>query len=651
MSTIDKLVALATSDNIANDLDEEKLNEIADKVKKEADIDRDSMAEWMERNQLAMRIALQLKEEKTFPWRKAADVMYPLITNGGITFAAREYPQIVRGQTVVDAAVFGKDIDNSRLKKARRLSKHMSWQLLVDSDSWEADTDSLLSMLAIVGTVFRKGYFHVPMNKPIFSVCRPDHVYINNNVKSLESARRITHVVYSYLNDIVENMNSGLYKSYDIEELVSAQNQYSDDIKEQNDADAPHELLEQHRFLDLDGDGYQEPYIVTYHVASGKILRIVARYSLEKYCLTMTDDGEKVRCIVPEVYFTDYHFLPSPDGKFLSLGLGSLLYPINETINTVFNQLIDSGTLANAQPILMSGMARIGAPNIELSPGKINIIESIGSQSIQDSIMHLPLMPPSPVLMQLLQLLLDAGKEIAGVTEILTGQQPTQNSPATSVMALIKQGLVQYNAIHKRVLRSFKKEFLLLYKLNSKHLDIDKYLTMMNDPEASAEDYKSLDVDIRPVSDPNMASDTQRLAQAQAIYQMPEVDRRAATLFMLDAMDIEESEQVKLVPPIDPENPPPLPPQAQKDLAQAEFFHAQAAQIGIVVKGDAAKMEIDMQKSMQDFQLKQASTLKDLEVKDSQIKVNHGQAVKNLADAEKAKKEADYVGKDKPVSE
>jgi len=639
---IDKLLKLSSSLNIAEDLDEEELCKIADKVKTETDIDRESMNEWMDRNDEALKIALQVKEEKTFPWVGASDVKFPLITNGALTFAAREYPQIVRGQTVVDAALFGRDQDGTKCRKAKRLSKHMSWQLLVDSDGWEADTDKLLSMIAVVGTVFRKGYFDVAGNKPVFETCRPDRVYINNNVKTLESARRITHVTYSYMNEIIENMNQGLYCTYDPKELADGMDSYNTEMKQLQDSDTAHELLEQHRYLDLDGDGYNEPYIVTYHTASHKILRIVSRYSAES--IKLTEDGKKVRTITPDNYFTDYHFLPSPDGKFLSFGLGTLLYPLNQSINTTINQMIDAGSLLNAQPIIMSAMARVGSPEIKLAPGTINRIEGLGSQSLKDSIMNLPLLPPSPVLFSLLQLLLDAGKEIAGITEILTGQQPSQNSPATTVLALIKQGLVQYNAIHKRVLRSFKKEFLLLYKLNSQYLDIEKYLNMMDDPEASIDDYKVLDIDIRPVSDPNMASETQRLTKAQAIYQLPEVDRRAAAANMLQAMDVEDYLIEGLMPPVDPNAPPP--PEVQKILAETKKINTEAE--GLVVAHQSAVNDLEFKKG--ETTLKMADAEIKSNVGDSQIRLNNALAVKALADANKAEQESKHVG-DKPIKQ
>ncbi len=304
MTQASKLVEFATSNNIAELLSDEQLDAIAEKVKQEADIDKMSMSEWMDRNNKAMEIAMQIQKAKTFPWPGASNVMYPLITNGAITFAAREYPQIVRGQVVVEAAVFGKDPDGTKVGKGRRLSKHMSWQLLVESDTWEADTDKMLATLAVIGTVFRKGYYDTTSGKPCFENCRPDHIYINNNVQSLETARRITHVCYLYLNDITERARQGLYCDYDADMLT---NMSESPEVDSNDSDKPHEIFEQHRFLDLDEDGYQEPYIVTYHVGSGKILRICARYGVED--IMYTADNKKIKCIKPTQYFIDYHFL------------------------------------------------------------------------------------------------------------------------------------------------------------------------------------------------------------------------------------------------------------------------------------------------------------------------------------------------------
>jgi chaperonin GroES len=628
--TADKIIKLASSINIADDLSESELKEIGEKVIKEAELDKQSMEPWLDRIKNAMDIAMQIVEKKNFPWEGAANVKFPLITNGAITFASREYPQIVRGNQVVGAAIFGKDTDGSKKRRAERISNFMSWQLLVDSDDWEADTDKLLVMLAVIGTVFRKSYHNPILSKPITEVCRPDQIIINNNVKSLETARRISHRIFFYINDIVEMMRLGYFTEHDIKCFDEINGLDNSEIQI-NDPDRPHELIEQHRYLDLDGDGYQEPYIVTVHAASKKVLRIVARFDLQGVEYT---NENKIKFIRPIHYFTDFHFLPSPDGKFLSLGLGTLLDPLNRSINSLINQLLNSGTLLNAQPVIIGSGARIKASEFTLAPGTMNKVEGMGGK-LTDNIMPLPLTPPSPVLFQLLGLMIDVGKELASITDILQGKQPTQNSPATTVLSLIKQGLVQYNAIHKRVLRSFKKEFQKLYRLNHDYLDINKYLAMIDDPEASEKDFDLEDLDIRTVSDPNMASDVQRLAKAQSVYQMPEVDRRAAAEYLLDSLDVEDYEMEMLLPPIDPQAPPP--PEVQKILAEAEFKKAETQSVMLDHRAKAADLELSQKKleiSMQDLRRKYEETLATNEML-------RAQATKMLADAYKAKKDAD----------
>lgn len=623
-SVLKKITEYSLSKNIADDMEDDELQEIATKVKTEADLDKDSMSDWMDRNQKALTLAMQVVEHKTFPWENASNVILPLITDGAYTFVSREYPQIIRGQDVVEAVVFGKDADSSKYKKSRRISRYMSWQLLVESEEWESETDKLLLMCSVIGTVFRKGYYDPSTDMCRFELCNPENIYINNSVKSLEAARRVTHRVFMHMNTIVENMRNGIFKEYTENELSQS---VEDEAGNLTDPDRLHEILEQHRFLDLDNDGYQEPYIVTYHVGSKKILRISARYSPED--IKLTSDQKRIQYIKPKQYFIDYHFLPSPDGGFFSFGLGTILLPINETINTIINQLIDSGTLLNAQPLFIAGTARVDSKTLELAPGRINRIDSLGSALLKDSIMPLPLLPPSNVSMQLLELLIGVAKEIAGITEILTGQEPTQNSPATTVLALIKQGLVKYNAIHKRILRGFKKEFTLLFRLNHDYLNVEKYLNMVNDSEASADDFKILDLDVRPISDPNMSSETMRIGQAQAVYSLQEVDRHAAADYLLDAMDIEDGIKAKLLPPVDPKAPPP--PEVQKTLAEVRLINTQADDLKVQHLGNAAALE----QKQKELPLKQHElAIKDKET-ESKVKVNHALAVKHLAEAHK----------------
>lgn len=627
MVKTDYLVKLISSDNIAEMLKDSELASIGQQVIQDTQVDEDSRRDWISIVEKGMEIAKQVYTRKSFPWDGAANVKYPLIANAAITFAARIYPQIVRGNKVVEAAVIGKDIDGTKQKTASRLSTHMSNQLLNSKSNWEKDTDQLLHVLAVVGTVFRKTYFSPITQKPTFELCKPDDIIVNNNVKSLEEARRVTHRLNLYTNDIIERQRLGLFTDIEIEKLDPG----TKDPQSTLDNDAPHEILEQHTFLDLDDDGYKEPYIVTVHKKSGKVLRIMARYSYED--IEFTRDNKAIKCIRPKVYFVDYHFIPNPDGSFYSLGFGTLLYPLNESINTLINQLLDSGTLHNSQSGFIGSGCRIEGGAVKVALGKFLKVDGIGGRDLHNNIMPLPTKEPSAVLFELLGLMIQTGNDIGSISDILKGDMPTQNSPATSVLALIKQGLVQFNAIHKRVLRALAKEFELLFQINCANLNESEYLTLLDDPLASKDDYNIENISIQTVADPNMSSDAQRMAQAQALMQIPTVDPRVATRIYLEALDIPDQEIEQLLPQPDPSAPPP--PEVQKLLAEAEKLQADAKSTMLDHKARAAELEI--KRKEQEASLAKLSA--EIHLLQMQAKATGAQAVATLSNADLAHKQ------------
>lgn len=637
--SIEKLVKLASLPNIADVLEKDQLLKIATDCQQGYELDKSSMHDWLERNKEAMKIAMQEVDKTSYPWQDAANVKYPLITQGAISFAARAYPQLIRNNKIVQCAVYGKQVDQANELRAKRVGAFMSWQLLVQSDTYEADTDKLLKMIAVIGTAFRKCYFNPITNRPVFELCQPDQIFVNANIPSLERARRISHLKYLYANEIIENQRLGLFSDFDVKELEGINT-------DTHDNDSPYQLVEQHTFIDLDGDGYKEPYIVVYQPDTLKICRIVSRFKLENV-VTVTNEPSKIKYIKPDQYFTDFHYQPSPDGKFFSQGLGTLLLPLNVSINKSINQLLNSAELLNSQPLLLGGGAKINAKTFELAPGTINRVE--GVLPIRDMIMNVPLVPPSPVVLNLLQLLLDSGKELANVTEILGGNSNTTNAKTGAVQGLVEQGLVSYSAAYKRVLASFKQEFEKLYYLNRDYLDINEYLTMTDDPQASADDFNYTDLNVRPVADPNLSSDSERLRRANAIYSMPEVDRRMAAMLILDTLDVDDYIKAALLPQPDPQAPPP--PEVQKTLAETQLLNVEAEVKAAGIK--SSQMEQlgkyhQLQMSADEAQLKVKEAEKKLEEIDSVVKLNQALAIKALADAHVSNKEATTPHETKP---
>ncbi len=561
-----KLDKLKKSKNIAELLDEAELAKISQRVCYGYEVDKASSTEWEETISKAMEIAKQVVKEKNFPWPGAANVKYPLIAKGGIDFASRIMPEVIKNDRVVKIAAMGADPDGVIARRATRVQDHMSYQLLKQSDDWEAGTDKLFSVLAILGTVFKKTYYDPIEERNISDLCLPMKIVVNYNTPTLERARRITHEFTSYMNDIVERVRAGIYCDIDLEKLQVGEG-HNDDVY-----DPPMDLIEQHCWLDLDEDGYEEPYIVVLHKASQTILRIVNRFDKIK----KNGSGE-VRRITAKEYFTDFHFLPSPDGGFYSMGFGTLLYPINEIINTVFNQLINSGTLQTQQSGFIGKGLRMKGGEFTLKMGEWKVLDSAAGTNISQNVVPLPTKEPSSVLFQMLGLLMEIGKDLTSTNDALEGKAPAQNVAATTMLTLVQQGMKVYNAITKRIFRALKKEFKKLFELNREFLTDEEYQRVLNDPRVRVkDDYECESFDVLPVADPNMASDVERNAKAQALMSIPGLDPYETSKYFLESLQLDQKLIDKLLKKPDPNAPPA--PEVLKIQSEIERNKAQAAE-------------------------------------------------------------------------
>lgn len=574
----EKLMRFMRSVNIAEDLDDDTLANLGRKVVDEYDIDKVSRNDWEERNKVAMDLAMQVAQVKQYPWPNASNVKYPLLTTAAIQFAARAYPAIVQGKDVVKGKVVGADQGipavgedgqpqmqegpsgedgqpgqpqpvwevppGAKRDKADRIARHMSWQLLEEMEDWEEDTDKLLHMLPIIGCVFRKTYFSRDLGRNVSELVPPMKLVVNNGARSLETVPRITQEFELYPYQITERVRGGLFLDL---ELGTATGDPADE-------DAEHEFLEQHRFIDLDEDDYPEPYVVTLHKETAQIVRITANY--DERSVIFNEDG-KVKKIERAGYFTKYPFIPSPAGEFYDIGFGSLLGSMSEAVNSSLNQLIDAGTLRNMGGGFLGRGARIKGGPLRFKPGEWKPVDT-GGQVLRDSIVPNPVAEPSMVLFQLLGLLIEAGKEISSVKDVLTGEAPQgANTPATTTLALIEQGLQVFTAIYKRVYRAEKRELKKLFRLNQRYLPPESYFTVLDEPEAIAQvDYDDEGVDIVPVADPGAVSSMQKLAKAELLMGMsedPYFNGLEIRKRFLEQAGIEDVDQLLLEqPPDDP---------------------------------------------------------------------------------------------------
>ena len=596
------------SDNLASQLSKQKLLELGMKVKQTYELDEGSRADWVKGYDRALEVIDQNQKAKDYPMPGAANIKYPLLSTAAMQFAARAYPAIVQPGNIVkmkpeglepEDPVFGQqnmpvnpsqsagmggpgivppglppgpppqqmqqmppqmqDMRAQKTERADRVGKYMSWQLRTRVREWEAETDLLLLQLPYVGCAFRK-VFHDGVKNRRRSVLYPARdVIVNMQVRNLDEAPRITQRFILYPYQLQSKIRARLYLDITREATVDLN---------PDDEQSPIEMLEQLCRYDLDGDGYDEPYIITIHKASGTIARIERNFDPQD--IEYGPDGSIV-CITPDPIWVKYDFLPNPKGQFYGIGFGHLLRPITETIDTIINQIVDAAHLANASGGFIAKGLRFGraeqGEQLQVAHNRYHYVNSSG-MDLRSQIVPFQHQGPSPVLFDVLGMLVEAGKELGSVKDVLSGETSGQsNMPVGTTLALIEQGQQVFNAIYKRIYRSMSREFEVLFRLNAKHLDFREYMMVTDDPRANPGDFELGDHDITPVADPSAITDMQRMGRAQFVQQFLGsgfIDDTEAMKFMMKAGRIPEYE--KLMP-----KPNPQAEQMQMAMMQAQL--------------------------------------------------------------------------------
>lgn len=626
------LLAQATGD-ITGYLDDTMLHALGADVVADYRKDKADRREWEAIAEEALKLASQevRGETKRYPWPGCSNVNFPLLTTAALQFNARAYPAIVKGDEAVSVKVVGRDVGRpltgpdgqplvqgpdgqlfpasiamqapaevqpmlkpawavppgGKAKRALRVAEYMNTVLFYRMKDWEADTDSLLMQLPIVGCVFRKVWFDVATQEQRSAMVSALRIYVPEGARSCDSTPRLTEEIPDvYPHEISEKIRSGFYR-----EVIL------DDDKETKAG--ARMLLEQQRLIDIDGDGLEEPYIVTVDLDSEKVLRIEPNFGPESI---RYDTEGRALSIEKGRFYVKYGFFPHPEGKFYDIGLGHLLKQVGAVIDTSINQLIDAGTAQTAGGgFIASGIrlqGRRSASSILFEPGKYIPVEGVQGMELRAGIVERTVPQVSPVTFQVLDLILGAARDISGVKDVITGEA-SNNGQVGTTLALIEQGLQVYNAVFKRVYLALKNEFTLIYANLSRYgveRSAQDYADVMDDPEADfMRDFSAKDMDIRPVSDPSTSTKMQKAAKAQGLMStiaLPGANPVAILKRVYEAMDVENPEELMIEPQPDPVQMAKAEGEqakTQKTMADAAKSFAQAQNITVETELSKAK--------------------------------------------------------------
>ena len=601
---------IINSPNIAEMLDARDLTTIGANVINEFNLDKDSRSQWERRVESAMKLALQVAEAKSFPWTNASNIKFPLVTIAALQFHSRAYPALIPTQDIVRVDCdYSSTLDQNQVKqyedKNKRVEKHMSYQLLKQDENWESEMDKVLITVPIVGCAFKKTYWDFNEDHPISENVLAKDFVVSYWTKNLKDCNRQSHVLYLSANDVISRQRRGIWSDF---KLNPPQTFVSDNLSEaqdlaqgvhqpQSDPGTPYEFIEQHRWEDLDGDGFKEPYIITVHKDTSKVVRIVANYF--ETSIKRNSKGE-ILSIKPESYFTKYSFIPSPDGGFYDIGFGILLGPLNESINTIINQLIDCGTMANTAGGFLSRGIKIRGGNYNFAPMEWKHVDSTG-EDLAKGIYPLPVREPSQVLYTLLTTLVNYGERIVGSTDIMVGENVGQNTPAETSRTMAEQGMKVFAGIFKRIYRSLNEELRKVYRLNQLYLPAE---FKFGGNAVLQADYDGSSIDLRPSADPYVVSDVQRVMQAETLkmtaLSVPGFNTYKVMRRYLEALKIPNIDDV--LP--DPQGPNAIPSQPDTKV-QVEQIKAQERKLSL-----ETKFKLGVMKLQQEAEVNRAKILK-----------------------------------------
>ena len=540
--------------NLAEVLDENTLLDISSELRQAFEDDKASRKDWEETYKKGLDLLGFKYTERSQPFQGASSVTHPMLSEAITQFQAQAYKELLPSGGPVNTQILG-NTSTQKEEQAQRIKDFMNYQITYEMEEYDPDMDSLLFYLPLSGSAFKKVYYDEGMGRAVSKFVPSDDLYVPYQTTDFPSCERITHVIRRSDNEVRKLQVSGMYRDVDLSvlnnETALQEKEASLSGIRKNYHDEDYQLLEMHVNLNIEGidseDGIKVPYIVTIDEGSSNILSIYRNYE-------EGDEKQKKR-----QYFVHYKFLPG--FSFYGFGLIHMLGGLSRTATAALRQLLDAGTLSNLPAGFKARGLRIADDDSPLQPGEFRDVDAPGG-SLREGLIPLPYKEPSGTLFQLLGFCVEAGSRFAAVADQKVGDAAQAGAPVGTTMALMERGARVMSAIHKRLHYAQKIEFKLLAKIFSESLDPQyPYEVGTDQIQGLKQSDFSKDIDIIPVSDPNIFSMAQRVTLAQTQLQLAQADPASHNMYeayrrMYQALGVKDIDVLLPVPaqpqPMDP---------------------------------------------------------------------------------------------------
>ena len=505
--------------NLAELMDDGAMTAVSSELLENYDEYKSSRSEWEDGYIKGLDLLGFKYENRSEPFQGASGATHPVLAEAVTQFQALAYKELLPAGGPVRTQIMGK-VDPMKEQQAQRVKEYMNHQIMNVMKEYEPEFDQMLFNLPLAGSTFKKVYFDSVMGRCVSKFVPAEDLVVPYTATSLDDAESIMHVIKMSANDLRKQQISGFYRDVDL----TAPDNTSTDVREAKDelsgvdegnSNEIHTLLECHVELDLEGfedkdlqtgeeTGLKLPYIVTVEEDSGTVLSIRRNY--------LAQDQLKKR----RDYFVHFKFLPGLG--FYGFGLIHMIGGLSRTATSALRQLLDAGTLSNLPAGFKMRGIRVRDEAQPLQPGEFRDVDAPGG-NLRDAFMPLPFKEPSSTLLQLMGVVVQAGQRFASIADMQVGEG-NQNAAVGTTVALLERGSRVMSAIHKRLYQGMKCEFMLMASAFATYLPPQyPYDVVGAQREIFKQDFDER-VDIIPIADPNIFSQTQRIQIAQTELQM-----------------------------------------------------------------------------------------------------------------------------------
>jgi hypothetical protein len=503
--------------NLAEEFDDSTLLSLANEYLDLIDVDKESRKERDKQYEEGLRrtgLGKDAPGGATFDG--ASKVVHPVMAESCVDFAASSARELLPPDGIVKAEIKGES-DRKRLDVAERKASFMNWQLTEQIPEYRDETEVLLTQLPLGGSQFKKWRYDSEQRRPVCEWVPIDNILLPYATTNFYTSQRVTEVQEITEDVFQQRVEQGIYRDIgegyigEVQTDQQTRSQQANDKIEGKSApsknvDGMRRIYEITCFLRLEDDpeteGRRAPYILTIDESSGDVLALYRNWAYGDEKLTKLD------------WYVEFKFIPWR-GAY-AIGLPHLIGGLSAALTGSLRALLDAAHINNSQTMLKLKGGRISGQSDRIEPTQVVEIEGApGVDDVRKLAMPLPFNQPSNVLYNLLGWLTSAAKGVVTTAEEKIGEA-NANTPVGTTQALIEQGAKVFSSIHARLHRSQAKSFQILSRINHWYLE---EMDNQSGVEIEVRDFAANN-DIRPVSDPNIFSETQRLAQAQAVLQM-----------------------------------------------------------------------------------------------------------------------------------